>query len=271
MLRKLEKKSPATTTMVNRARTKNARASKSDLPQSNPKCPSLQVSLAAHGGGKQKRQPSTRSQCRGVLTDARTREIEEFGHQLNSIKIEPPTRKPDCKPLPAVTRMKELLLCDATAGSLHHKIARGGRAAGSRAGLTNPEVNRGYCQVYIDGKAYRTHRVIWKLVTGKDPVGVIDHINGDTTDNRFENLRDVSVLENNRNRHAVSSNVGHLGVSFCKKSKRYLATISVGNRNYNIGKFHRLTDAVKARKIVADIVFGDDAQSSAKSKKRRAA
>ena len=44
----------------------------------------------------------------------------------------------------------------------------------------------------------RSHVVWWKG-TGRWPAGVIDHINGDKTDDRLENLRDVSVRENNLN------------------------------------------------------------------------
>ena len=59
----------------------------------------------------------------------------------------------------------------------------------------------GYRKVPVNGVSYKTHRIIWKLVHGFDPVGVVDHINGIRDDNRPENLRDVPVLENSRNHH----------------------------------------------------------------------
>lgn len=46
--------------------------------------------------------------------------------------------------------------------------------------------------------------MIWKIVTGYEPVGLIDHINGVRDDNRFENLRDVTPHEN-----ALNSRRGH--------------------------------------------------------------
>ena len=43
------------------------------------------------------------------------------------------------------------------------------------------------------------HRAVWAVAHGYLPV-VIDHINGDKTDNRLENLREVSYSENNKNK-----------------------------------------------------------------------
>lgn len=51
------------------------------------------------------------------------------------------------------------------------------------------------------GHSWPAHRLIWKIHTGRDPVGLIDHINGVRYDNRIENLRDVPIHVNNLNRH----------------------------------------------------------------------
>lgn len=50
-------------------------------------------------------------------------------------------------------------------------------------------------------ESFAVHRLIFKLETGADPTGVIDHINGIRNDNRFCNLRDVTITENSRNIH----------------------------------------------------------------------
>ncbi|QDP50289.1 MAG: hypothetical protein Tp178MES00d2C33159851_79 [Prokaryotic dsDNA virus sp.] len=68
------------------------------------------------------------------------------------------------------------------------------KRAGHIAGYYNPRNN--YITINLDNVYYRGHRLIYKLVSGLEPVGVIDHIDGDPTNNRIENLRDCSVQEN---------------------------------------------------------------------------
>lgn len=59
----------------------------------------------------------------------------------------------------------------------------------------------GYRRINISSVDWAEHRLIWKVVTGEDPQGVIDHINGIRDDNRFENLRDVPPSVNAMNHH----------------------------------------------------------------------
>ena len=47
----------------------------------------------------------------------------------------------------------------------------------------------GYRYVEIDGVRYRADELAFLFVTGKWPEGEIEHINGDRSDNRWENLR----------------------------------------------------------------------------------
>lgn len=78
----------------------------------------------------------------------------------------------------------------------------------------------GYQRLWIQGKNYRAHRIAWLYMTGNWP-SVIDHINGDGCDNRWVNLRDVSVAVNNQNVHGArhDSNSGLLGVSKSRSGK----------------------------------------------------
>lgn len=64
-----------------------------------------------------------------------------------------------------------------------------------------------------------SYRVVWYLCTGEDPVGfLIDHIDGDTLNNKITNLRKVCHMENARNTKMPSSSVtGYRGVSFTKE------------------------------------------------------
>lgn len=92
------------------------------------------------------------------------------------------------------------------------------------------------------------HRIIWKLVTGNEPVGVIDHLNLNKLDNRFENLRDVSQHENMMNKGLMCNNTsGVAGLSYVKSDNVWRASININNRGYRLGTFKTKEEAVAAR------------------------
>lgn len=121
-------------------------------------------------------------------------------------------------------------------------------------------------QYTVEGKrkSARFHRVIYFLAKGEDITDkVIDHINGDTLDNRIENLRAVTNKENQRNRKTnKNSGTGINGVTKRKKGNPYEAQIQVDGENIYLGTFATLEDAAKARKN-ADIRYGFSGMPSA--------
>jgi hypothetical protein len=68
---------------------------------------------------------------------------------------------------------------------------------GDIAGWDNGD---GYKCIEINGITYKEHRLAWFLYYNKWPENQIDHINGNKSDNRISNLRDVTVSKNNLNR-----------------------------------------------------------------------
>lgn len=103
----------------------------------------------------------------------------------------------------------------------------------------------GYLDVKADGTPYRLHRVIWLMVHGEWPKGVIDHINRIPDDNRIENLRDVDFCVNNQNRvMAANKTTGVMGVcipSACPH--KFKTSICVKGKNKFIGYFDSLEEA----------------------------
>jgi hypothetical protein len=68
---------------------------------------------------------------------------------------------------------------------------------GKQAGYVD---GQGYISVGYKGKILAAHRLAWILYYGEWPKFEIDHINRNRSDNRIENLRDVSHGKNMLNR-----------------------------------------------------------------------
>ena len=156
---------------------------------------------------------------------------------------------------PALVR--EFLNYDAEKGTLswkkrdrkHFKSDRAYTVFNSRYSGLELSVKDKRNQVYLSGRIYMVHRVIWCHVYGEWPEKnlVIDHINGDGKDNRIQNLRLVTQSENNKNLSRYKSNTsGVIGVS--KKRGRWVAQIKKNYKQIFLGSFDNLGDAIAARK-----------------------
>ena len=115
--------------------------------------------------------------------------------------------------------------------------------------------NHGYIRFSIFDGLFLGHRVAWTLHHGVLPSGEIDHINGDRTDNRIENLRDVTTAENNKNlAKRIENTSGTTGV--CRgRVNAWRAFINVNGEHKHLGEFNVKTDAVIARKA-AESLYG---------------
>lgn len=84
---------------------------------------------------------------------------------------------------------------------------------------------------------------------------IIDHINGNTLDNRKENLRVATYRQNSLNK-GFAHNRKVKGVSWIKKNKAYRAYITPYRRQRHIGCFKKLDDAKRAYDVEAIKEFG---------------
>ena len=123
------------------------------------------------------------------------------------------------------SRLTEILSYDPATGCFTWKVdvARNVKA-GTVAGNTNCY---GYMRIRIDKKAYFAHRLAWFYVTGEWPKATIDHINRKKTDNRFANLRDISLLANQHNRPSAKPRLS--------KSGRWLISIKAEGKLHSLG------------------------------------
>jgi hypothetical protein len=147
--------------------------------------------------------------------------------------------------------IKKYLRYDAETGKIFWKISRGTAKAGNEAGW----FYKPYYSLRINKKKYKAHRIAWLLTYGSWPVDQIDHINGNTKDNRLANLRDVSNRENLRNQKIPKNNTsGTLGVSFNKRKQNYQASIKINGKSKHLGYFKNKEEAIAAR-AVANIEY----------------
>lgn len=111
------------------------------------------------------------------------------------------------------------------------------------------EDHRGYLRMVLLGKRCKSHRVAWAMHHGDWPADQIDHINGVRSDNRIENLRAASQVENSRNTRIPATNMsGVMGVHWDKVNWTWTASIGVKSRPVYLGTFKHFEDAVKARR-----------------------
>jgi hypothetical protein len=115
------------------------------------------------------------------------------------------------------------------------------RFAGKEAFTSDKGDGRKVSPVF--GHLLLAHRVAWAIHYGTWPLSQIDHINGDPSDNRISNLRDVSQTINAQNMPLRRDNsTGVTGV--VRHNGRFMARIS---RQY-LGVFQSLEEAAAARK-----------------------
>jgi len=140
----------------------------------------------------------------------------------------------------------ELFDYDQDTGVLRWKKSRSNVLAGDVAGHKTTD---GYIDVRVNRRLYSAHRIVWLLKTSAWPDGEIDHIDGDRSNNRLLNLRDVDRRNNAKNQRLNSRNKsGTMGVRFHSRDKRWEASIGCKRTLIFLGCFSTKEEAVAARK-----------------------
>jgi len=116
-------------------------------------------------------------------------------------------------------------------------------------------VSTGYVGIRIDYVSYLAHRLAFLYMEGYIPTEV-DHINHIPSDNRWENLREVSHKDNQRNRPRFKNNTsGATGVTWCKQTGKWKAAIRVNGISKTLGRYSNKADAVTVREA-ANMIYG---------------
>lgn len=145
-------------------------------------------------------------------------------------------------------RLRELF--DYKDGFLYRKYTIGGQPQGKVE--TESSNTSGYSRVSIFGERYLLHRLIWMWHHGEIPEGMfVDHIDRNHDNNRFENLRLVNAQFNAMNRQTKDRDGLPMGIDYRpdKSSiKPYKARIKVNGKQYEIGSYATLDEAIAARR-----------------------
>jgi hypothetical protein len=143
-------------------------------------------------------------------------------------------------------RAREVLDYDPKSGVL----SRNGKQAGGKGA-------DGYRTVSVFGRRYRAARIVWLWMTGDWPKGDIDHINNDPMDDRWENLREASRVQNLANTRARS---GLKGACWVSAKNKWKAQIRRDGKNRHLGYFDTPEEANAAYRDAALKAHGEFAQ-----------
>lgn len=145
--------------------------------------------------------------------------------------------------------LRKLIAYDPETGALTWK-ARGNKRQDTMV-AGKPALNS-LCRGYRVGTILRTpmkaHRAAWAIHYGEWPEGQIDHINGNKSDNRIENLRDVDNATNGKNqRRRPNNKTGEQCINWFARDKKWWVKITVDGKQKHIGYFDTMEDAIAAR------------------------
>jgi hypothetical protein len=125
------------------------------------------------------------------------------------------------------------------------------RIATRRAKKKVGRIVDGYLSIGIDHRKYQAHRLAFLYMTGKWPVGDVDHANGDPSDNKWSNLRQATRSQNIINRRKLDNrNIsGYTGVRWHKSMKKWQAIFSF--------TFKTKEEAIEARRLMMEVLAGE--------------
>lgn len=134
--------------------------------------------------------------------------------------------------------IKEFLVYIPEDGSIRWKVKYGKMLANSVAGS---KAQDGYIRIGFKGKKYLAHRLSWFLHYNEWPSDLVDHIDGNKSNNRIENLRIATKSLNGYNR-TEQHGVGKY------RNNTWRAYLNHAGKQYHIGYFKSESEALKAHK-----------------------
>jgi hypothetical protein len=142
------------------------------------------------------------------------------------------------------------LTYNPSTGEIHSLTSRGNIKAGKKLGTMTGE---GYMTIHVCGITLYFHRAAFALYHGYWPE-MVDHVNGDKSDNRIANLRASNKTLNARN--AKSKTPGRFRGA-CKKTNFWEVFIRSEGRQLYVGRFKTEVEAAYAYDMASLTHHGD--------------
>jgi len=143
-------------------------------------------------------------------------------------------------------------------GELYWKVARSNRVkVGQKTGWVS---KIGYVYVNVNNIPTCSHRIIFAMHYGHFPEQV-DHINGNKSDNRIENLRAATRSENFCNaKKRIDNTSGIKGIYWENQRNKWRAYCHKNGKRYDAGFFDNIEEAKKAIHILRSSIHGNFAK-----------
>ena len=129
-------------------------------------------------------------------------------------------------------------------GNLYWKVRNSNRIkVGSQAGTV---AKRGNINININKRLYKAHRIIF-FMHHKYLPPIIDHIDANPLNNRIENLRPATEIQNHHNVAICKRNTSSVkGVCWDKAKNKWMARCHYNYKSYFVGYFDSIDKAKMA-------------------------
>lgn len=113
----------------------------------------------------------------------------------------------------------------------------------------------GYRVISIEKVDYKAHRLAFLMMTGIPARNEIDHIDGNPTNNKWQNLREANRNQNLHNtRLSANNKSGIKGVHWDKQKNAWCAEFKAYYKRYHVGFFKDIQKASDAIRLARETI-----------------